>query len=281
MITPKEEQEPEHVADHYDDLDRWYMAIWGEHVHHGLWLSGNESVDEATRNLSTRLAEAIKVQGGERLCDIGCGYGGTSRILAQDYGAEVTGVTLSRQQWEWAQEKTDAADNPRFLHLDFFENDFENGLFDGAFSIESSEHMPDKTAFFHEVSRILKPGGRFAVYAWLAKDEPYPWEVRHLLEPICREGRLPGMGNVADYYQWLEGAGFEDVEFIDYSQNVKRTWPIIVGRMARRLTWDREAWAYLLGNHQNRIFGVTIFRIWLAYNTGSMKYGLFTASKKT
>lgn len=279
MITPREVQTATDVAAHYDELDRWYRELWGEHVHHGLWIGGASTPDAATAALCDRLADAIGVQPGHRVCDIGCGYGGTSRVLAYDYGAQVVALTLSRRQWDYARGHAVRPGNPDFLLLDFFQNAFPDGRFDSAFSIESSEHMADKPAFFREMHRIVRRGGRVAVYAWLAQDRPAPWKVRHLLEPICREGRLPGMGDEGEYRQWLEEAGFRDIEFVDYTRQVKRTWPIIIGRMARRLLWDGAAWAFLLGGPQNRVFAITCLRMWIAYETGALRYGLFTAAK--
>ena len=96
MITPRRPVVPDQVADHDDELDRLYRNVWGEHVHHGLWLTGDESVPEATHNLIARVASALDVHEGDRVCDVGCGYGGTYRVLADKFGARVTRVTLIR-----------------------------------------------------------------------------------------------------------------------------------------------------------------------------------------
>lgn len=279
MIYPREEQIPAGVAAHYDELDKYYLEIWGEHVHHGLWETGREATDEATRLLSVRLAEALGIAEGHRVCDAGCGYGGTARLLAHEYGAEVTGFTLSERQCAFAHAQANGASNPQIQCLDFFENTLPDASHDAAISIESSEHMPDKERFFAEFFRILKPGGRVGCYAWLAHPDPSSWMIKYFLEPICREGRLPAMGDAADYRALLEGAGFVDVAYRDYSQEVKRTWPIIIGRMAKRLTHDGEARAFLFRGPENRLFAKTVVRIWLAYETGAMRYGLFTARK--
>ena len=78
MIVPREAQTSGDVAGHYDELDQVYRDIWGEHVHHGLWRSGRESVAEATDALTDLVAARLGVQPGERLVDIGCGYGATA-----------------------------------------------------------------------------------------------------------------------------------------------------------------------------------------------------------
>lgn len=281
MIEAKTTQATESVADHYDELDRWYLAIWGEHVHHGLWLTGRETTEVATHNLVARLAERLSIGARTRICDIGCGYGGTARVLAREYGASVTGVTLSEAQYAYAVDAAAGDGDPQILLMDFMDNDFDGATFDAAISIESSEHFQDKPGLIEEIYRIVRPGGRVGIYAWLAKEGAAEWQVDRLLEAICREGRLPGLGTEQDYRGWLCKAGFRDVTFEDYSRNVKRTWPIVIGRAARRMLWDASAWAYLFSGAKSLDFGKSIFRIWLAYQLGCLRYGLFTATKPT
>src|SRR6188508_1375134 len=63
------------VANHYDELDRIYREVWGEHVHHGLWRTGRESPSEAVEALTALVAEQAGIRPGDRVCDIGSGYG--------------------------------------------------------------------------------------------------------------------------------------------------------------------------------------------------------------
>src|SRR5205809_536055 len=93
------------VARHYDALDRFYREIWGEHVHHGLWTTGHESVEEATRALVEVVARWACARPGAVVADAGCGYGGTARILAREHGCEVVGFTLSAAQADWARRR--------------------------------------------------------------------------------------------------------------------------------------------------------------------------------
>ncbi len=280
MIVPRQVQTSAAVAEHYDELDPFYREIWGEHIHHGLWESGRETPEQAVEALIAHLAGTLDLQAGQHICDVGCGYGATAEWLSRRYNVHVTGVTLSSAQLQQAQKRSAASPLLHFSQQDWLENTFENETFDHVIAIESSEHMPDKQRFFQEAYRVLRPGGRFAVYAWLARDYAKRWEERYLLEPICREGRLPGMGSEAEYREWASEAGFVVDSFEDLSQNVRRTWALCTGRVARKLLTHTQYRRYLLDvRAKNRIFALSVPRIWIAYLTGSMRYGLLTAHK--
>jgi tocopherol O-methyltransferase len=273
VILPSKPQSTIAVATHYDELDSFYREIWGEHVHHGYWPTGRESPHEAAVALIELLAACLRLSPGQRVCDIGCGYGETARFLAARHALEVTGVTVSAAQARLAAGRSAAAGQVSIQLQDWLANRFPAESFDRAYAVESSEHMTDKQQFFREAFRTLKPDGLLVVCAWLARNAPRPWEVRHLLEPICREGRLPGLGDEADYRQMAEQAGFEVVEVKDISDQVSRTWRICIGRMLGKFFTDSRYLRLLLDSTAtNRIFAVTMVRIMIAYRTRSMRY---------
>jgi tocopherol O-methyltransferase len=279
MIIPRERPDAAAVASHYDDLDLIYREVWGEHVHHGVWLRGDESPQQAVLQLVDMVAERARLRPGDRVCDAGCGYGATARILAEKSLVRVTGYTLSDRQFKYARSIRPDSPNPVFRLCDWFENGLPDASVDAVISVESTEHM-DKERFIAEARRVLKPGGRLVISAWLTANNPSQWEVRHLLEPICREGRLPSLANEIEFREWLTKHGFELEDFDDLSRNVRKTWTLCVSRFAtglfhkpafRRALWD--------STNRNRIFGLTIVRILLAYQTGAMRYGLFGARR--
>jgi tocopherol O-methyltransferase len=281
VIFPKRPQTANAVAAHYDELDSFYREIWGEHVHHGYWATGRETPAGAAVSLIELLAERLLFAPGQRVCDIGCGYGATARILAERYALNVTGVTISAAQARHAGSHAMAAGSVSIQLQDWLGNAFAAESFDRSYAVESSEHMADKQLFFDEAFRTLKPNGLFAVCAWLSRHEPRPWQVRYLLEPICREGRLPSLGDEADYRRFGERAGFRVLQVEDLSGKVSRTWMICIRHALRKLMTEPRYLRFLLDRTAaNRIFAVSLFRIMIAYRTGSMRYCLFVFKRE-
>ena len=278
VIIPRLPQTAADVARHYDALDPAYRIVWGEHVHHGYWQSGKESPDEAAQALSRLVADRLDLSPGQRVCDIGCGYGATGAWLAGEAAVDVVGFTVSTEQAKVAEARGSAGFT---CHVrDWLDNGQSDAGFDRAYAIESSEHMVDKPLFFAEAWRVLRPGGRLVVCAWLEGDGASAWDKKHLLEPICREGRLPSMGSRADYEAMAAEAGFLPSGYQDISRNVRRTWSICARRLAARLVTDRRIRRLALSAAtRDRVFLLSIARLMLALRNGAMRYGIFAWDK--
>jgi tocopherol O-methyltransferase len=278
MIVPDTPQTAAGVALHYDELDPAYRRVWGEHVHHGYWRSGREAPDQATEALVRLVEERLGLTAGQAVCDIGCGYGATAAALATHRGVSVTGLTLSAAQAQVARAR--GTPGVTVLVRDWLDNDLADASFDRAYAIESSEHMVDKARFFAEAFRVLRPGGRLVVCAWLEGHGLRPWEARHLLKPICSEGRLPSMGSRADYVALAGTAGFRLAGYDDISRQVRRTWSICLRRVAGRMVTDAELRRLALSSAtRSRDFLLSLPRLILALRTGAMRYGVFVWEK--
>jgi tocopherol O-methyltransferase len=278
MIVPDDPQTAAGVAVHYDELDTAYRRIWGDHVHHGYWRTGRESAAEAAEALVRLVEGRLDLQPGQAVCDIGCGYGAAAVDLAARNGVSVLGLTISSAQERVARSRANSGFT--CLRRDWLDNRLPDASFDRAYAIESSEHMVDKERFFTEASRVLRPGGRLVVCAWLEGENVRPWETRHLLKPICTEGRLPSMGSRADYQELASLAGLALTSYEDISRNVRRTWGICLRRLAARLLTDQAIRRLVLSPAtQNRSFVLSLPRIMVALRTGAMRYGVFVWDK--
>lgn len=299
MIRPTHAAAAADVARHYDELDGVYRQLWGEHLHHGFFDSRGDEPQVAAARLVEKVAEVVDLRAGMNVCDVGCGYGATARMLVRVHGVRVEGLTLSRAQFEYALASShggcpDRAHPAgahaigslppgatlRFHHGDWLRNSFADGAFDVVIAIECLTHMPDQAAFFREVVRVLRPGGRVAVCAWLTCESPGALHRRLLLEPICREGELAGMASASETRALISEAGLEPLDFQDLTHRVRRTWTVAAGRLLRGLGHDPEL-RRLLRNPdvRSRVFARTLFRIWAAYRLGAMRYGLFLARR--
>ncbi|MCR8539075.1 MAG: methyltransferase domain-containing protein [Prochlorococcus marinus CUG1439] len=165
------------VASAYDAWteDKLLERLWGEHIHLGFYPLGGVKIDFRKAKVQF-VHELVKWSGldklpkGSRILDVGCGIGGSSRILAKYYGFNVTGITISPGQVKRARELTPVGLNCNFRVMDALDLKFEDGSFDGVWSVEAGAHMNDKTKFADEMLRILRPGGYLALADWNSRD---------------------------------------------------------------------------------------------------------------
>lgn len=268
------------VSDHYDRLDSFYRSLWGAHVHHGLWSDSSASVDEAVRHLAREVARDGHAEKGTRICDIGCGYGAPARLWADEYGADVSGYTVSNAQVRYARRQTTEGPGPEYKCKDFLENELADGSMDVAVAIESLTHIRDPARVLKEVARILRPGGRFVACVWMARPGAPEWSQRHLLRPIRDEGRLTTLPTATQLHRWAQQAGLTVERLHDRTGEVRRTWVVVVRRFVTALLTDPSLLRTLLDTSESeRVFARTIFRILLAQHLGVLRYGWLVASR--
>jgi MPBQ/MSBQ methyltransferase len=165
------------VASAYDawTQDKLLERLWGEHIHLGFYPTGKKNIDFRKAKIQF-VHELVKWSGldtlpkGSRILDVGCGIGGSARILAKYYGFNVTGITISPEQVKRARELTPPGVNCNFQVMDALDLKFEDGTFDGVWSVEAGAHMNDKTKFADELLRTLRPGGHLALADWNSRD---------------------------------------------------------------------------------------------------------------
>ena len=107
------------IIEHYDTVSPYYRSLWGEHLHHGYWIRGDESKEKAQLQLIEHLAQLANVKPSSDILDIGCGFGASSLYLAKRYDASVTGITISNVQVEMAIKAAAAEQlDAKFLLMD-------------------------------------------------------------------------------------------------------------------------------------------------------------------
>src|SRR6266404_585943 len=117
--TMSRSNDKQRIIEHYDLVSPFYRSLWGEHLHHGYWIRGDESKEKAQLQLIEHLAQLANLKPGSDILDIGCGFGATSLYLARNYQAAVIGITNSSVQVQMAN-KVAAKEqlNAKFLLMD-------------------------------------------------------------------------------------------------------------------------------------------------------------------
>jgi len=268
---------PASIRSHYQLGTLFYRLLWGPHIHHGLW-DADESPYVAQCRLTDTLADLAHISTGERLVDIGCGMGGSSIRLAQLRGCMATGVTLSPVQRRWAAVSASlkgVGKRTEFLVADAEQVNFQPGSFEVIWSVECTEHLFDKPAFFRRAVEWLRPGGRVAITVWYEGEDTTRPGHRALCEEVCRRFVCPSLATRADYAGWFADNGLTVVYDADWTDRVARTWAICKRRVER--TGVRQLARWIDREQLDFIDGFDV--LLNAYRTGAMQYGAMVALK--
>jgi len=262
------------IVEHYDFVSPYYHSLWGEHLHHGYWIRGDESKEVEQLQLTEYLAELANIQTGSAVLDIGCGFGASSLYLAQRYKARATGITISPVQVEMARKAAVAAQlDARFLLMDAEALNFPL-QFDLLWSVESISHYHDHRSFFANAARFLKPGGTFALTDWFKRAGLSPAQTRKFIEPIDR-GMYVDLETMDDYESHLVASGLQIVHRQDLTRQCAKSWDL-----ALDVIRDKSFWKLAAKMGKDFVANLRAFRAMRAgYSSGNFDYGLFTARK--
>ena len=256
------------IREHYDSLALIYRTFWGDHIHHGLFVSGRESPEEAQVKLLDHCSKLVSPAGS--VLDVGCGHGGTALYLAERFGCEVLGLTLSEKQAQFAQANAKSArlqNRVQFVISDADAYEFPAEAFDLVWTMESSEHFADKKRYFCNVVRTLRPNGRLLLAAWTGSME------RPRVQGVANAVLCPELWTAEEYGSAIAEVGLILTSQEDLARLVIRTWEICRDRA--RLA--RAAHALLPRAAREFVDGIDI--ILDAYRSGDLTYTVITAEK--
>ncbi len=160
---------------HYD-LGNEFYRLWLDPTmnYSSAWFEGDRSGDLPTAQWAKvrRALAECDVKAGDRVLDIGCGWGALAECAARNFGATVTGVTLSREQLAWGQERLAQAGLRGDLRYQDY-RDIADGPFDAIASIEMFEAVGVEywPSFFETLKAQLKPGGKACVQSITIRDD--------------------------------------------------------------------------------------------------------------
>ena len=154
------------VREHYDrgnDFFEWFLGSPMVYTS-GFFKDPSETIEQAQNNKMELVCRKLNLKPGDRLLDIGCGWGSLARFAAKHFGVDATGVTIAERQTEYGNARIQAAglqDRARILCMDY--RDIPKQKFDKIVSLEMVEHVGVKNLvpFYKQVNDLLKDDGLF------------------------------------------------------------------------------------------------------------------------
>lgn len=256
---------------HYDVSNEFYSLWLDKRLTYSCayFESGDEDLDTAQEAKYDLICRKLRLRPGERLLDIGCGWGGLAMFAAERYGVDATGVTLSTRQAELAQERVAAAGLSDRVHivLDDYRNLPSGMPFDKVVSVGMFEHVgrPRLPEYFTTAHRLLKTGGLFLNHG-IAQQHDFHSPTRRALDREIN-------ARTSFIYNYV----FPDGELVPISEALgiaERTgWEVrdvesLREHYARTLRhWNRRLAAR--EQEAKRLVGEETYRVWRIYMAGS------------
>jgi len=253
------ERDAEAIHHHYDVSNRFYEMVLGPSMTYtcACFPTEDASLEEAQAHKYDLVCRKLDLQPGQRLLDVGCGWGGMVRHAVKNYGVTALGVTLSQEQAAWAQHKIKEEgidDRAEVRHLDYREVTEDN--FDAVSSIGLTEHIGvgNYASYFSFLRDRLRPQGRLLNHSIT---RPHNQDTRtgaFIDRYVFPDGELTGSGRMIAE---LQDAGME----VQHEENLRPHYAKTLAGWNKNLVdnWD-ECVAEV---------GIGTARVWGLYMAGS------------
>jgi MPBQ/MSBQ methyltransferase len=289
LATPRSYESSSTVANSYDQWtqDGILEFYWGEHIHLGHYGAPPRRKDFLKAKSDfvhemARWAGLDTLPRGTTVLDVGCGIGGSSRILARDYGFSTTGITISPQQVKRARELTSENLTAKFQVDDALDLSFPDNSFDVVWSIEAGPHMPDKEKYGAEMLRVLKPGGILVVADWNQRDDrrkPLNFWEKPVMRQLLDQWSHPSFSSIEGFSEQLEATGLTDgqVTTADWTRETLPSW---LDSIWQGIVRPQGLVKFGFGGFIKSLREVpTMLLMRLAFGAGLCRFGMFKARK--
>ncbi|KQV75232.1 cyclopropane-fatty-acyl-phospholipid synthase [Aeromicrobium sp. Root344] len=258
-LRHNKKRDAEAIHHHYDVSNRFYELVLGPSMTYtcAVFPTLESTLEEAQYEKYDLVARKLDLMPGQRLLDIGCGWGGMVRHAAKHYGVKVLGVTLSREQASWAQEEIkrqglDDLAEVRFMdYRDVTETDF-----DAISSIGLTEHIGVRNypSYFGFLNDHLKVGGRLLNHCITRPHNKTMSTGAFIDRYVFPDGELTGVGRITVAAQ---DAGLE----VRHVENLREHYALTLKGWCDNLVdnWDEALGEVSLGRA----------KVWGIYMAGS------------
>ena len=214
------ERDADAIHHHYDVSNRFYELVLGPSMTYtcAVFPTADATLEEAQEHKYDLICRKLDLQPGQRLLDVGCGWGGMVRHAAKHYGVKAIGVTLSRNQAEWATQeiKRQGLDDVAEVRFSDY-RDVPEGDFDAISSIGLTEHIgvANYPAYFGFLRDKLKPHGRLLNHCITRNNSTGSAKAGAFIDRyVFPDGELTGSGTIV---RAVENVGLE----VQHHENIR------------------------------------------------------------
>jgi cyclopropane-fatty-acyl-phospholipid synthase len=258
-LRHSKKRDAEAIHHHYDVSNTFYEWVLGPSMTYtcACYPDADATLEEAQENKYRLVFEKLHLKPGDRLLDVGCGWGGMVRYAAR-HGVKAIGVTLSREQAAWAQKaiaEQGLADLAEVRHADY--RDVLESGFDAVSSIGLTEHIgvANYPAYFGFLKTKLKVGGLLLNHCITRPDnKAAPTAGGFIDRYVFPDGELTGSGRIITEAQ---DVGLEVV----HEENLRHHYAMTLRDWCRNLV---EHWDEAVGE-----VGLATAKVWGLYMAGS------------
>jgi cyclopropane-fatty-acyl-phospholipid synthase len=236
-------QAMKNISYHYD-LGNEFYGLWLDETmtySSALFQSGDQSMASAQTAKYAAMIDQMGVEPGDHVLEIGCGWGGFAVYAAQNRGLRVTGLTISKEQLAYAEDRVQRLNLGHLVNLKLQDYRDEQGVYDGVASIEMFEAVGEKywPQYFEIVRRALKPGARATLQIIMVQDkrfDVYRKSVDFIQKYIFPGGMLPSPSVLQSQ---ITKAGLTKTASVEFGRSYSQTLRQWHDRFNAR--WDEVA----------------------------------------
>ncbi len=272
-------RDAEVISHHYDVSNRFYELVLGPSMTYtcAVFPTADATLEEAQAEKYDLICRKLGLESGQRLLDVGCGWGGMVRHAAREYGVRALGVTLSMQQASWAKEAIDReglGDLAEVRHLDY--RDVMESDFDAVSSIGLTEHIGVRNypAYFSHLRDRLRPQGRLLNHC-ITRTHNRRQRIGPFLDRyVFPDGELTGSGRIITEAQ---NVGLE----VMHEENFRRHYALTLAGWCRNLRENWEECVAEVGEGTARVWGLYMAGSRLAFERNEIQLHHVLATRTT
>lgn len=253
-LRHSEGRDADAIHHHYDVSNAFYEHVLGPSMTYtcAVYPTADATLEEAQAHKYDLVARKLDLQPGQRLLDLGCGWGGMVRHAAREYGVQTIGVTLSREQASWAQQRIKEEGLDHLAEVRFMDyRHVEETGFDAISSIGLTEHIGVKNypAYFSWIRDHLRPQGRLLNHCITRQDNKPRNTGAFIDRYVFPDGELIGSGTII---RDVQDAGLE----VQHEENFRVHYARTLAGWCRNLVDNWDECVAEVGEGTARVWGL-------------------------